>query len=94
MKPIETVGELIEILKNFDSSSKIRGTWEGQINDLYAYKAEDGTILLDSDNCSYRVPFQGLKCAVCGQPARMEFKETGPVCYTHWPKDTELTLIK
>ncbi len=86
LKPIKTVGELIKALKAYNMDDKLDATWEGQIKDVYVYKDADGTVLIDADDCNYRVPFQDLKCIVCGSDARREFKDLGPVCYSHWPE--------
>lgn len=79
-----TVQELIDILKKHNPQSKVCCTWEGQIiDDIDVYCHEDGRVLIDSDESSYKVQHQGIMCTVCGDYAK-GFYNNLPVCYKHW----------
>lgn len=51
---IETVGDLIYALNEFDPTTKVIGTWESVGTKVYVYKAKDGTAVVDCDGESYR----------------------------------------
>lgn len=48
-----TVAELIEALQWFDSSLKLKATWEGTAHDLWIYRAADLLIVNAEDGYDY-----------------------------------------
>ena len=85
LPPIQTVGELRAALTPFTDETPIAGAWEGQRTSVFVYQAEDGTVLLDEDDCHYRARNQGLKCEACDKQA-VNILNGIPTCWDHWPK--------
>lgn len=55
-----TVGELIDILKQYPSNMKVMITWESTVNEfkkMNVYEAVTGSLYLDGDNSFYKNDF-------------------------------------
>ena len=55
------IKDLIDLLKKYDSSTLVRITWEGTLQDLdddEVYLSKDGVLLLDCDGAAYKKNFQ------------------------------------
>jgi hypothetical protein len=58
---LKTVGELIEVLKEFDPKTPIKVTWEGTIQTLFKdslYLSYNNVLMIDADNNDYKEVFQ------------------------------------
>ncbi len=58
---LETVGELIEALKEFDPKTPFKVTWEGTIQTLFKdslYLSCNNYLMIDADNNDYKEVFQ------------------------------------
>lgn len=81
-KPLRTVGELIDVLSEYDRDASVMGTWEGIMMGLCVYPDKDGLVLVDADEGAYQARHQDLRCTKCGHIESYNFADNDkPVCF-------------
>lgn len=79
-----TIGDLFDIIGQYDYRTEVACTYEGVIVPFDIYKAANGQVLIDCDDSHYKLRHQKVKCVVCGGQAVHAPFNKQPVCYKHW----------